>query len=387
MSTLKDKVAGSLSRLFADSPSRSSPSSAPDLSRARWYSKGSKSLSSIVSYITPPLSYGESELNDNGTNLKPLQSHPVRWKSYKLEMQHEVPNCGKECTAAFTSKEFKKTGADKKKVWTRNDDKQMVVKPSRNNFETQCEASHSDEEYSTPCTSRELKKASVDKKKIWTHNDDKQMVVKLSPHGENKDCIFESIGTDSQEFQEAREQQSPMKSPPKLSDESVFINYDLYEFLMCSLPNIVKGCQWMLLYSTLKHGISLRTLIRRSAAIPGPCLLITGDKQGDVFGAMLECPLKPTPKRKYQGTNQTFVFTTKYGEPRLFRPTGANRYYYICMNDMLALGGGGNFALSFDGDLLSGTSGPCETFGNLCLARNEDFELKNVELWGFTHAS
>ncbi|KAE8734986.1 hypothetical protein F3Y22_tig00000538pilonHSYRG00046 [Hibiscus syriacus] len=334
MYTLKDKVAGSLSRLFADSPSPSPPSSAPDLSQARWYSKGSKSVSSIVSDIIPSLSYGESELNDNGTSLKPVQSHPIRWKNYKLEMQHEVPNSGKEYTTTFTSEELKRL------------------------------------------------------KKIWIDNDDnKQMVVKLSPHSENRDNVSERSSTDSEEFQEASGQQSPMKPTPKLSDESVFISYDLYEFLMSSLPNIVKGCEWMLLYSTLKHGISLRTLIRKSAALPGPCLLITGDKQGAVFGAMLECPLIPTPKRKYQGTNQTFVFTTKYGEPRLFRTTGVNRYYYICMNDMLALGGGGNFALSFDGDLLSGTSGPCETFGNLCLARNENFELKNVELWGFTHAS
>lgn len=27
---------------------------------------------------------------------------------------------------------------------------------------------------------------------------------------------------------------------------------------------------------------------------------ITGDKQGAVFGGLLECPLKPTAKRKYQ---------------------------------------------------------------------------------------
>ncbi|KAG8099944.1 hypothetical protein GUJ93_ZPchr0013g37433 [Zizania palustris] len=35
---------------------------------------------------------------------------------------------------------------------------------------------------------------------------------------------------------------------------------------------------------------------------------------------------------------------------------------------------------------LHGTSGSCETFGNSCLAHSPDFELKNVELWGFTHS-
>lgn len=105
-----------------------------------------------------------------------------------------------------------------------------------------------------------------------------------------------------------------------------------------------------------------------------------------MFGGLLNGPLRPTEKRKYQGTNQTFVFTTIYGEPRLFRPTGANRYYYLCLNDALAFGGGGSFALCLDEDLLHGTSGSCQTFGNSCLAHSPDFELKNVELWGFTHS-
>ncbi|KAK9082892.1 hypothetical protein Scep_029363 [Stephania cephalantha] len=172
-----------------------------------------------------------------------------------------------------------------------------------------------------------------------------------------------------------------------IMDESSFISLDLYEFLYSSLPNIVKGRQWILLYSTLRHGISLRTLLRKSVDLPGPCLLIVGDMQGAVFGGLLEGPLMPTAKRKYQGTNETFVFTTIYGQPRIFRPTGVNRYYYMCLNDLLAFGGGGNFALRVDEDLLHGTSGPCDTFGNECLAHSPEFELKNVELWGFTHSS
>ncbi|CAN1144891.1 Oxidation resistance protein 1 [Linum perenne] len=151
-------------------------------------------------------------------------------------------------------------------------------------------------------------------------------------------------------------------------------------FLLIDFIFPVKG-------STLKHGISLRTLIRKSADLSGPCLLIAGDRQGAIFGGLLDCPIKATSKRKYQGTNQSFVFTTIYGAPRLFRPTGANRYYYLCLEDLLALGGGGNFALRLDEDLLHGTSGPSETFGNLCLAHSSEFELKHVELWGFTYSS
>ncbi|XP_039029738.1 uncharacterized protein LOC120164038 isoform X2 [Hibiscus syriacus] len=163
----------------------------------RWYTKGSKSLSSIVSYIIPSLSCVESKLNYDGTNLKPVQSHPVGWKNYRFEKLHEVPNSGNE--------------------------------------------------YTTTCATEESRKAYEDKKKIRIHDDDKLMVVKLSK------VHFSANGsTDSEEFQVAREEQSPVKAAPKLSDEYVFINYDLYEFLMCSLPNIVKGCRWMLLYRAVR---------------------------------------------------------------------------------------------------------------------------------------
>ncbi|CAL5090085.1 unnamed protein product [Urochloa decumbens] len=171
-----------------------------------------------------------------------------------------------------------------------------------------------------------------------------------------------------------------------LTEKSMFVCPKLFAFFESSLPGTLKGCHWVLLYSTWKHGISLRTLLRRTENIQGPCLLIAGDMQGAVFGGLLNSPLRPTEKRKYQGTNQTFVFTTVHGEPRLFRPTGANRFYYLCLKDALAFGGGGSFALCVDEDLLHGSSGSCDTFGNSCLAYSPEFELKNVELWGFTHS-
>nr|GFB54561.1 hypothetical protein [Tanacetum cinerariifolium] len=229
------------------------------------------------------------------------------------------------------------------------------------------------------------------------------------------------ISTSSSEAYEDAAKPTTMTTVIDVNIDSIFISPELYQCLQSAIPNIVKGCQWVLLYSTVKHGISLRTLIRKSADLSGPSLLITGDTQGAVFGGLVNCPLNPTPKRKYQGstvkhgislrtlirksadlsgpsllitgdtqgavfgglvncplnptpkrkyqgTYETFVFTTLYGAPRLFRPTGANRYFYMCLNNLLALGGGGNFALCLDEDLLNGTSGRCDTFGNQCLA-------------------
>ncbi|KAK7344576.1 hypothetical protein VNO77_14341 [Canavalia gladiata] len=217
--------------------------------------------------------------------------------------------------------------------------------------------------------------------------------VNLSPNSKDllkgksndEDQVSRKRNSSSEEVNVQSFPNTPKKLQFNFTDHSAFISPDLNDFFDSSLPDIVRGCQGVLLYSTLKHGTSLRTLLHNSAKLSGPSLLVVRDMQGAVFGGLLECPLKPTKKPKYQGTNQTFVFTTTYGQPRLFRPTGANRFYYLCSNDLLALGGGGSFALYLNEDLLTGSSGRSDTFGNLCLAHSPEFELKNVELWGFTY--
>ncbi|XP_024535996.1 TLD domain-containing protein 2 isoform X1 [Selaginella moellendorffii] len=182
------------------------------------------------------------------------------------------------------------------------------------------------------------------------------------------------------------ESQEAIAKLPPASEESSLLSDKFRSVLYPSLPTIVQGRTWVLLYSTARDGISLHTLYRKSVLLPGPCLLVAGDRKGAVFGGLLLAPFKPT-RNKYQGTNQTFVFTNVSGPAKVFRPTGRNRYYFLCTNDALAIGGGGHFALYLDSDLLTGSSGACETFGSECLAHAEDFDLKDVELWGFAHSS
>ncbi|CAN4095665.1 unnamed protein product [Withania somnifera] len=325
MNRIKDRVSEKLSRLFSDSP----PISSDQLPQARPYTKEGRSLSSVLSILLPSKTFGKfRDQND----VKPLQSHSFTRRSESFSWRDRPLERHAEC-----------------------DDHNDHTEEGENGFITSSIGVLNESFYTPRCNAE--------------------------PNSARR------VASGFEPFEDAPDGNSLEQSIPNLVDDSVFISPDLYDFFQSSLPNIVKGCQWSLLYSTVKHGISLRTPIRKSADTSGPCLLITGDKQGAVFGGLLEAPLRPTAKRKYQGTIQSFVFTTVYGEPRLFRPTGANRYFYICMNEFLAIGGGGHFALCLDGDLLSGNSGPCDTFGNLCLAHDEEFELKNVELWGFTHSS
>lgn len=62
------------------------------------------------------------------------------------------------------------------------------------------------------------------------------------------------------------------------------------------------------------------------------------------------------------------------------------------------MGSGGHFGLCLDSELLHGSSGPCETFGNECLCRQRadgpfedeaavgEFQCEVLEVWGMEHA-
>ncbi|KAI5587925.1 hypothetical protein BDE02_05G062100 [Populus trichocarpa] len=169
-------------------------------------------------------------------------------------------------------------------------------------------------------------------------------------HKENSDLkIADDNDGDAVEIRSMLKQN--MKEPVALGDisnisePSLLLSEKARSTLYVSLPALVQGRKWLLLYSTWRHGISLSTLYRRSMLWPGPCLLAVGDRKGAVFGGLVEAPLRPTNK-KYQvdtnllihidsnffcvvltfkfeqGSNSTFVFTNTPGHPVIFRPTG-----------------------------------------------------------------
>nr|KAJ0228335.1 hypothetical protein LSAT_V11C100035710 [Lactuca sativa] len=179
----------------------------------------------------------------------------------------------------------------------------------------------------------------------------------------------------------------PSDKLPKMSKPSQLMTENTRSDLYVALPVLSQGKKWVLLYSTWRHGISLSTLYRRSNLCPGLSLLVVRDRKGAVFGGLVEAPLKPSTKKRYQGSNDTFVFTNTPGRPVIYRPTGVNRYFTLYSTEYLALGGGNHFALYLDSDLLNGSSLASETYGNSCLSHTQEFEVKEIELWGFVYAS
>ncbi|NXX90034.1 OXR1 protein, partial [Centropus bengalensis] len=168
---------------------------------------------------------------------------------------------------------------------------------------------------------------------------------------------------------------------PNLSDPSELLQPEQIEKLTKSLPPRTIGYPWTLVYSTAKHGMSLKTLYRTMMGLDTPVLLVIKDSDGQVFGALASEPFKVSDG--FYGTGETFLFTFS-PDFEVFKWTGDNMFFIKGDMDSLAFGGGGGeFALWLDGDLYHGRSHSCKTFGNHTLSKREDFIIQDIEIWGF----
>ncbi|XP_070604310.1 oxidation resistance protein 1 isoform X2 [Erythrolamprus reginae] len=168
---------------------------------------------------------------------------------------------------------------------------------------------------------------------------------------------------------------------PNLSDPSELLQSDQIEKMTKQLPPRTIGYPWTLVYSTAKHGMSLKTLYRTMAGLDTPVLLVIRDSDGQIFGALASEPFKVSDG--FYGTGETFLFTF-CPEFEVFKWTGDNMFFLKGDMDALAFGGGGGeFALWLDGDLYHGRSHSCKTFGNRTLSKKEDFIIQDIEIWGF----
>ncbi|XP_053571253.1 oxidation resistance protein 1 isoform X1 [Bombina bombina] len=168
---------------------------------------------------------------------------------------------------------------------------------------------------------------------------------------------------------------------PNLSDPSLLLQVDQIEKLSKHLPPRTIGYPWTLVYSTAKHGMSIKTLYRTMQGLDTPVLLVIKDSDAQIFGALASEPFKVSDG--FYGTGETFLFTF-CPEFQVFKWTGDNMFFIKGDMDSLAFGGGGGeFALWLDGDLYHGRSHTCKTFGNSTLSKKEDFIVQDIEIWAF----
>ncbi|CAI5495593.1 unnamed protein product [Closterium sp. Naga37s-1] len=166
---------------------------------------------------------------------------------------------------------------------------------------------------------------------------------------------------------------------PKRIGESLLLSPQNFMALAVTLPARLRTSPWRLLYSTARDGISMATLFRKIKG-KGSCLLVVRDSNKYVFGCFTNEEWRPMDR--YYGNGECFVFQVQ-PECVAYRWARTNSYFMLSSNAMLAVGGGNHHSLLLYADLLTGASAPCDTFGSAILASSEEFEVAQVEVWGF----
>jgi hypothetical protein len=128
---------------------------------------------------------------------------------------------------------------------------------------------------------------------------------------------------------------------------------------------------WHLLYSLQRHGVSLKTMYSRLDEVRGTIILIR-DQGGKVFGAFCSEPWRV--RGGYYGNGEGFVFEFAPALKR-YAWTGDNSFFMMSSMEALAVGGGTNFAMFVDKQILNGTSGPCSTFNSPRLSSTDQFQV------------
>ncbi|CAM9182089.1 unnamed protein product, partial [Hapterophycus canaliculatus] len=209
-----------------------------------------------------------------------------------------------------------------------------------------------------------------------------------------------------------------LKLPGLVCGGSMIVTHLALARMEAVLPKHHRGYNWHLLFSTLRDGASYTTLYNRIKA-EEPTFVIVESMRGEVFGGFATCAW--ASGSQYYGTGECFLFklengervavdtggdadsdggsdagspgstvkTLMEGDVATFQWTGMNMYLQYSDGAGIGMGGGGmagSFGLFIGEDFLSGSTGKCDTYGNPPLCSQEQFQVSQVEVWGFTTA-
>lgn len=195
----------------------------------------------------------------------------------------------------------------------------------------------------------------------------------------------------------------------------------LMDSLFGFLPFSVTEQNYWLKFSLVRDGASLMTKLQNIRGSKHTLVAIES-VDGDVFGSFTSDTWKKT--YGFYGSGEAFLWKMKQNrlqsyctsildqamlesELEVFPWSGRNRMVQFCQHNRIGLGGGaindtddenndgnntenkdvGSFGLVLEDNLLHGSSGPCATFNNPCLAPsspNGVFEVANLEVWTLT---
>lgn len=162
---------------------------------------------------------------------------------------------------------------------------------------------------------------------------------------------------------------------------SEIISPTMAEDLITALPLSTRFCPWYLAYRINTHGVSLQTFYRQLAD-QGPSIVLIRDSNNNIFGAFATHSWEPCGR--YFGSGECFVFRFNERELEVF-PWGSasNEFFQFADDTRFAMGGGGRNALVIESNFLRGLTQPCATFSNPKLTTDEDFVVRDLEVWCF----
>ena len=159
------------------------------------------------------------------------------------------------------------------------------------------------------------------------------------------------------------------------------------------LPASLIFAKWKRLYCLQRDGDSFVGAFLRKVENHERTLLVIQTTQNEVMGAYANSKWESqggSVGASFYGSALSCLFSLDKdsGEIKVFKWTGKNRYIQVCdvYTKLLAFGGGGKegeFGLALEDDFRRGSTGPCETFDNPPLCKQDRFEIMNFEVWGF----
>ncbi|KAI8427471.1 hypothetical protein MSG28_002004 [Choristoneura fumiferana] len=173
------------------------------------------------------------------------------------------------------------------------------------------------------------------------------------------------------------------------------------------LPVRITMYQPVLLYTTEEHGCSLTTFYVR-VEHHEPTLLMIKTCNNEVFGAYCSTRWfernqkdERGNRQAYFGTGETFLFSlyperAKYpwvgvaaaagDKPEEQRISHGSELFMAADSKMITIGGGDGQAIWMDENIRFGKTDRCSTFNNPPLCPSGDFEIRVLEVYGFSGA-
>lgn len=160
-----------------------------------------------------------------------------------------------------------------------------------------------------------------------------------------------------------------------------------------ALPPSIMFSKWKRLYSLQRDGDSFSSAFLKMVQGHTRTLLVIETTKNEIMGAYVNSSWESQGiggSAQFYGSAQACLFSISKdtGEVKVFKWSGKNRYIQVCdiHHKLIALGGGGEegeFGLCVEDDFRCGSTGNCDTFDNEQLCTEGQFEIVNVECWGF----